>query len=72
MMRWTKSNALQKKAKGPSRSDYPNRLRDELAAGYRENAERDLATAEDWFPLDEEAWERLERPAPRKRIARRS
>ena len=35
------------------------RLRDQLRAGYQENAERDLAMAADWFPLEEEAWEAL-------------
>ncbi len=52
-----------------------NRLREQLAAGYRANAQRDLATATDWFPLEEEALERLEkttRTSARKRITRRS
>ena len=31
-------------------------LRDQLEAGYRENAEHDLAIAAEWFPLEEEAW----------------
>jgi CopG family transcriptional regulator/antitoxin EndoAI len=34
-------------------------LRDQLKAGYRENAEQDLAIAADWFPIEAEAWERL-------------
>jgi CopG family transcriptional regulator/antitoxin EndoAI len=34
-------------------------LRDELKAGYRQNAEQDLAIAAEWFPLEEEAWEAL-------------
>jgi bifunctional DNA-binding transcriptional regulator/antitoxin component of YhaV-PrlF toxin-antitoxin module len=57
---------------GPQRGD---RLRERLIAGYRANAERDRATATDWFPLEEEARERLEkttRTAARKRITRRS
>jgi CopG family transcriptional regulator/antitoxin EndoAI len=32
------------------------RLREQLKAGYRANAERDLAIAADWFPLEEEGW----------------
>jgi len=35
-------------------------LRDQLKAGYRANAERDLAMAAEWFPLEEEAWQTLE------------
>jgi CopG family transcriptional regulator/antitoxin EndoAI len=31
-------------------------LREQLKAGYRANAERDLAIAAEWFPLEEEAW----------------
>ena len=30
-------------------------LREQLAAGYRANAERDLEIAAEWFPLEEEA-----------------
>ena len=30
-------------------------LREQLKAGYRANAERSLAIAADWFPLEEEA-----------------
>jgi metal-responsive CopG/Arc/MetJ family transcriptional regulator len=30
-------------------------LRKKLAAGYRANAERSLAVAAEWFPLEEEA-----------------
>ena len=32
-------------------------LREQLKAGYRANAERDLEIAAEWFPLEEEAWE---------------
>ena len=35
-------------------------LRDRLKAGYRANAERDLAMAAEWFPLEEEAWQTFE------------
>jgi len=35
------------------------RLRRQLEAGYRANAERDLATTAEWFPLEEEAWRTL-------------
>ena len=31
-------------------------LREQLKTGYRANAERDLAIAAEWFPLEEEAW----------------
>ena len=31
-------------------------LREQLKAGYCANAERDLAVAAEWFPLEEEAW----------------
>jgi CopG family transcriptional regulator/antitoxin EndoAI len=34
-------------------------LREQLKAGYRANAERDLAIAAEWFPLEEEAWRLL-------------
>jgi CopG family transcriptional regulator/antitoxin EndoAI len=35
-------------------------LREQLKAGYRANAERDLAMAAEWFPLEEEAWQTFE------------
>jgi CopG family transcriptional regulator/antitoxin EndoAI len=35
-------------------------LREQLKAGYRANAERDLAMAAAWFPLEEEAWQTFE------------
>ena len=35
-------------------------LREQLKAGYRANAERDLAMAAEWFPLEEEAWQTIE------------
>jgi CopG family transcriptional regulator / antitoxin EndoAI len=35
-------------------------LREQLRAGYRANAGRDLAIAAEWFPLDEEAWRTFE------------
>ena len=35
-------------------------LREQLKAGYRANAERDLAMAAEWYPLEEEAWRTLE------------
>ena len=35
-------------------------LREQLKAGYRANAERDLAMAAEWFPLEEEAWRTVE------------
>lgn len=51
-------------------------LRDQLKAGYRANAERDLETAAAWFPLEEEAWQTFEktarRPARKRVKAKRS
>jgi CopG family transcriptional regulator/antitoxin EndoAI len=38
-------------------------LREQLKAGYRANAEEDLATAAEWFPLEEEAWKTSEKAA---------
>jgi CopG family transcriptional regulator / antitoxin EndoAI len=38
-------------------------LREQLATGYRANADRDLALAVEWFPLEEEAWEIYEKTA---------
>jgi hypothetical protein len=35
-------------------------LREQLRAGYRPNAARDLAIAAEWFPLEEEAWRTFE------------
>ena len=34
------------------------RLATELKEGYLRDAEHDLAIAEEWFPLDNEAWRR--------------
>jgi CopG family transcriptional regulator/antitoxin EndoAI len=42
-------------------------LREQLAAGYRANAERDLAVATEWFPLEEEAWRTSEAVASPKK-----
>lgn len=44
-------------------------LRDRLKAGYRANAERDLAIAAEWFPLEEEAFRALE-DSPKEKSAR--
>ena len=38
-------------------------LREQLKAGYRANAERDIAIAAEWFPLEEEAWQTFEKTA---------
>ena len=35
-------------------------LREKLRAGYQASADQDLALAAEWFPLEEEAWTRLE------------
>ena len=34
------------------------RLRQQLKAGYQANAEESLKIATEWFPLEEEAWQR--------------
>ncbi|MGA2711660.1 MAG: hypothetical protein ABSG41_01020 [Bryobacteraceae bacterium] len=41
-------------------------LRERLKAGYLANAERDLAIAAEWFPLEEEAFHTLEDTPKRK------
>jgi metal-responsive CopG/Arc/MetJ family transcriptional regulator len=40
-------------------------LRTQLAAGYRAGAERDLATAAEWFPLEEEVSPKVEAAEPK-------
>ena len=45
-------------------------LREQLIAGYRANAERDLAMAAEWFPLEEEAWQTFENSHKAKRPAK--
>jgi CopG family transcriptional regulator/antitoxin EndoAI len=35
-------------------------IREQLKAGYQANADRDLAMAAEWFPLEEEAWQTSE------------
>ena len=40
-------------------------LTERLKAGYQANAQRDLEIAQEWFPLEEEAWQL--RTARRKR-----
>jgi CopG family transcriptional regulator/antitoxin EndoAI len=49
-------------------------LREQLKAGYQANAERDLATAAEWFPLEEEAWETFGKAArkPARKMVQRS
>jgi predicted transcriptional regulator len=44
-------------------------LREQLRAGYRANAERDLAIAAEWFPLEEEAWRTFEAACDPKKTA---
>jgi CopG family transcriptional regulator/antitoxin EndoAI len=41
------------------------RLREQLRAGYLANADEDLKIAAEWFPLEEEAWQKHQ---PRKRV----
>jgi CopG family transcriptional regulator/antitoxin EndoAI len=45
-------------------------LREQLKAGYRANAERDLAIAAEWFPLEEEAWHTFEASGKPKKSAK--
>ena len=45
-------------------------LREQLKAGYRANAERDLAMAAEWFPLEEEAWHTYEASSNPKKSAK--
>lgn len=37
-------------------------LAEQLKAGAVANANRDMAIAEEWFPLEEEAWQRQQKP----------
>jgi CopG family transcriptional regulator/antitoxin EndoAI len=46
------------------------RLRAQLTAGYRANAERDLAIAVEWFPLEEEAWRTFEKSRKPKNVTK--
>jgi CopG family transcriptional regulator/antitoxin EndoAI len=45
-------------------------LREQLKAGYEANAERDLAMATAWFPLEEEAWQTSEASRTPKKSAK--
>jgi CopG family transcriptional regulator/antitoxin EndoAI len=45
-------------------------LREQLKAGYRANAERDLAMAAEWFPLEEEVWHAFEASGKPKKSAK--
>ena len=45
-------------------------LREQLRAGYQANAERDLAMAAEWFPVEEEAWQTFENSRKAKRPAK--
>jgi CopG family transcriptional regulator/antitoxin EndoAI len=40
-------------------------LAGQLKAGALANAKRDLAIAEEWFPLEEEAWQHHTKPRPK-------
>jgi CopG family transcriptional regulator/antitoxin EndoAI len=42
-------------------------LRQQLKAGYQANAEESLGIAMEWFPLEEEAWQRSRATGTRKR-----
>jgi len=45
-------------------------LREQLKAGYGANAERDLAMAAEWFPIEEEAWRTFENSRTTKKPAK--
>ena len=45
-------------------------LREQLIAGYGANAERDLAIAAEWFPLEEEAWRTFEASRKQKKATK--
>jgi metal-responsive CopG/Arc/MetJ family transcriptional regulator len=38
-------------------------LREQLKAGYQANAAENLRTAVEWFPLEEQAWQKATRAA---------
>lgn len=40
-------------------------LRERLKSGYEANAEEDLKMAEEWFPLEEEAWQKFKKTQKR-------
>jgi CopG family transcriptional regulator/antitoxin EndoAI len=41
-------------------------LSEKLKEGYQANAARDLAIAEEWFPVEEEAWRHASAPRAKK------
>ena len=42
-------------------------LREKLKAGYQANAQENLNIASDWFPLEEEAWQKSRLPTKRRK-----
>jgi CopG family transcriptional regulator / antitoxin EndoAI len=42
-----------------------NNLAVQLKAGALANAKRDMSIAEEWFPLEEELWQRQQKPLPK-------
>ncbi|MDR3675968.1 MAG: hypothetical protein P4N24_10800 [Acidobacteriota bacterium] len=42
-------------------------LRDQLKAGYQANAQESLKIALEWFPLEEEAWQKSRRTPKRRK-----
>jgi CopG family transcriptional regulator/antitoxin EndoAI len=42
-------------------------LRERLKQGYLANAQRDLEIAQEWFPIDEEAWQTTSRKKKEKK-----
>ncbi len=41
------------------KTESTENLRARLKQGYMANAERDLEIAEEWFPIEEEAWQKV-------------
>jgi CopG family transcriptional regulator / antitoxin EndoAI len=40
-------------------------LAEQLKAGALANAGRDMSIAEEWFPVEEETWQRRQKPRPK-------
>jgi CopG family transcriptional regulator / antitoxin EndoAI len=58
----TRSRFIDRAVRHYVESQARSSLREQLKAGYQANAERDLAMAAEWFPLEEEAWRSSEAP----------
>ncbi len=49
------------------KSQSSQNLRENLKQGYLANADRDLEIAKEWFPLEEEGWQRAQSKKKSKR-----